>query len=234
MLLNGFVTTGPRPTSRRERLDRRRKEIEVVGVPGERSDVVPAAFVELGVQRRGVCNVHLGRVLLELRGVDVEATVRHDAAFVERVLVGMTQRDELVVLREIGEVEACGPSDEVDTDVAGVPQRPAQLLQFLTSRCAVESAESDVDRVDRATTEQFDDVVARAFQREDALDDSRVIGRNCDPAVVTEKIGSVQQTDVQHVALDPFAAVEQAAQLAQLAPTRHAARPARSHGTALI
>ena len=41
---------------------------------------------------------------------------------------------------------------------------------------------------------------------------------------VAEKIGRVQHVDVQGVALDPFAAIDQPAQSAQLARRRHAAR----------
>ena len=42
-----------------------------------------------------------------------------------------------------------------------------------------------------------------------------VIGRQADAALVAQEIGGVQQVDVQRVALDPLAAVEEPAQLAQ-------------------
>ena len=57
--------------------------------------------------------------------------------------------------------------------------------------------------------------VADLLQLEAALHDVGVVARHLDRALVAEEIGRVQHVDVQRVALDPFAAIEQPAQVAQ-------------------
>ena len=71
------------------------------------------------------------------------------------------------------------------------------------------------------------------FSRSPTLDDRRVVGGHLDRAGVAEEVRRVQQVDVQRVALDPLAAVEQPAQQPDLLRNRYAAgvldRQARAH-----
>ena len=54
------------------------------------------------------------------------------------------------------------------------------------------------------------------FSLRPRLDDVRVVGRHLDRVGVAQEVGGVEHIDVQGVALDPLAAVEQAAQGAEL------------------
>jgi len=48
-----------------------------------------------------------------------------------------------------------------------------------------------------------------------ALDDLAAVGGHREAALVAEEVGGVEQEDVQHVALDPLAAVEEPAKVAE-------------------
>ena len=74
---------------------------------------------------------------------------------------------------------------------------------------AVEAADPHVDRVDLATADQRHQVVARALQRQPALDRLWGVARELDGAVVPEEVGRMEHVDVEGVALDPLAAVEE-------------------------
>lgn len=80
----------------------------------------------------------------------------------------------------------------------------------------MEAADADVDGVDGAAAEQFHDGVAGLLEPE-ALLDMRAVGTSeADDAVGSEEVRGMQHVDVQGLALDPFAAVEQPAQRGQL------------------
>ena len=66
--------------------------------------------------------------------------------------------------------------------------------------------------MDRAAAEDIEDVVADLLELEPALDDVAMVPGEVDRARVPEEIRRMEQIDVERVALDPFAAVEQAAQ----------------------
>ena len=69
--------------------------------------------------------------------------------------------------------------------------------------------------MDRPTADQLDQLVADLLEVEAALHQVAVVGGQLDGAVVAEEVGGVQQVDVQRVALDPLAAVEEAAQVGE-------------------
>ena len=73
--------------------------------------------------------------------------------------------------------------------------------------------------MDRASAEQRDDFVARFFELKTALHGVAVVLGHVDGAFVAKEIGRVQQVDVQRVALDPFAAVDQPPQCAEWTST---------------
>ena len=64
---------------------------------------------------------------------------------------------------------------------------------------------------------------------------SPMVARHRDGVRVAEEVGRVQQVDVQRVALDPLAAVEEAPQRAELSVDDHAERVLdRVHGAHLV
>ncbi len=89
--------------------------------------------------------------------------------------------------------------------------------------------------MDLAPADEVHDVVAGFLHLEPAAHGVAVVARHVDRALVAEEIGRVQHVDVQHVALDPFAAIEQPPQLAQRPGDRDAERVLhRMHGAHLV
>ena len=62
-----------------------------------------------------------------------------------------------------------------------------------------------------AATDHLHHPVAGLLRAETAFDQAAVRLRQLDRVLQAEEVGRVQQVGVQHVALDPLAAVEQAA-----------------------
>ncbi len=87
----------------------------------------------------------------------------------------------------------------------------------------MEAAEPDVDGVDGAPAELFEDRVARLLDAQPPLHVGALGAGELDRAVHAEEVRGVQQMDVQDLALDPLAAVQQPPQRRQLSADRHAA-----------
>jgi hypothetical protein len=83
----------------------------------------------------------------------------------------------------------------------------------------VEAADAHVDRVDGAAADRGEDLIA-GLQRQAPLDHGAVVLGHVDGAGVAEEVRRVQQVDVQGVAGDPLAAVQQAAQVRKRAVDR--------------
>ena len=120
-----------------------------------------------------------------------------------------------MVVVEVGVLEAGHPVHCGQRVVAGPAQRLDERAQLRPARYQVESADLHVDRVDRPAAEQGQQFVARLLDRKAALDDRPVIAGQLHRARVPEEVRRVQQVDVQRVALDPFAAVQQPAQVGE-------------------
>ena len=82
---------------------------------------------------------------------------------------------------------------------------------------AVEAADAKVDGVDGPAADELDELVADFLEIEAPLNDRPVVGRQLDGAVVAEEIGRMEQVDVQRVALDPLAAVDEATEVSERA-----------------
>ena len=165
------------------------------------------------MQRRRVRYLLLDHVVLELRRGERQATGGGDRAPLDGVLPGRDQGQHLVVVMEVGELEPGRPAHGVQCLV----QRDAQLLgqggHLGPGRCPVEAAHPDVDRMDRPAADQLHDRVAGLLQRQPPLDQVAAVFGEGERAGVAEEVGGMQQVDVQGVALDPLAAVEQAAKI---------------------
>ncbi len=72
------------------------------------------------------------------------------------------------------------------------------------------------------------DPVAKPLDAQAALDHVRMIRGQLDRTWVAEEVGGMQQVDVQCVALDPFAAVEEASQAANLRVDRTPKRSSKA------
>ena len=157
--------------------------------------------------------MHLGEVLVVFADVDVEAPVGHHAAGGDRVVGRVAQRDELVVVIEVREREACHPDDGLQCELAGLVQPGAQAVGVAPVRRAVEAADADVDRVHGAAADDIHQPVPGLLQLQAPLQQLRAVLGHVQAAFVTEEVRRVQQVDVQGVALDPLAAVDEPAQV---------------------
>jgi hypothetical protein len=75
----------------------------------------------------------------------------------------------------------------------------------------------------RPAAHELDELVSGLLERQPALHLGSVLGGHLDGTLVAEEVGSVQHVLVQGVALDPLAAVDQAAQRVQRAVHFHSA-----------
>ncbi len=112
----------------------------------------------------------------------------------------------------VGDVESRDPLHGGQGGVAGPAQRLGQGGDGVGVRSAVEAADPDVDRVDGPAADGLHDQVARALEAEAPLHRDPVPFGQLDRVGAAEEVGCVEQVDVEGVALDPFAAVEQPAE----------------------
>jgi hypothetical protein len=205
----------------------------IQAVPGHRADQVGPVPGQHRVQRRGVRHLELGKVPVVVPGLDVQTAAGDDPVAHDRVPGGVAQRDELVVGAELREAERRHPADRVQRRLAGPLQLAGEPAQITGVRGAVEAADPDVDRVHRAPADHLHQPVTRLLHAQAPFQDLRVVAGHVDAALVAEEVGRVQQVDVQHVALDPFAAVQQPAQRVHRLGHRDSAGvldgPARAH-----
>ena len=163
-------------------------------------------------------------LLLEVRGRELAAAGGHHCPALDRVAARLPQRQHLVPDRQIGEVEAGHPPDSLQ----GVVQRGTQLAgkrnQITARGHRVEPADLHVDRMYGPAADGLHDRVAGPPERQTTLDEITVVTRQLDSSRIAEEIRRVQQVDVQRVAGDPLAAVQQPAQVGDRPVDGHPAR----------
>ena len=129
----------------------------------------------------------------------------------DRVLARLPQRDELVVALEVGEVEARPSSATVSSAASRAHSSSARRAPAArAARRPVEAADAHVDRVDLAAADDASSARCRSSSAAARVSTrSRRVARQLDRAVEAEEVGRVEHVDVQRVALDPLAAVEE-------------------------
>ena len=165
----------------------------------------------------------LGEVLVVVLDGDVEPAVRDDPPAVDRVLAGMVERDQLVVLRVVGEVEARGDADGLEGDLPSTLQRPDERRELALSGRPVPAADLDVDGVHLAPADHGHELVPAFLSSRRARHDLGVVAGEVERALVSQEVGCVEHEDVQGVALDPLSAVEEPPERAKLAADLDAA-----------
>ena len=213
MLRNGLRHGGSRPASRAasRASGESRSPLSAKRASGPQRYVPPLA--QARVERVRALDVLLVEVLVVLararcRGPRSE-TIRPRSIAYSSGCESATSSQSTVAL---GEVEAGRPADRLERGLARALERLDERAQLAPRRRAVEAADADVDRVDLAAADERHHVVAGLLQREPALDRRRRVAGELDRAVVAEEVGRVEHVDVERVALDPLAAVEEAAQ----------------------
>ena len=160
----------------------------------------------------GPSHVLFNNELGELSSTQVQPIGGRRPSRLDGIAVRLAQGHEAVVAFDIWKIEARHPLDGGQSLVPGPEQRVCQGRDGLSRRCAVEAADSDIYRVNRAAAHDLHDQVSCALEVQTTLDCSPVALGQLYGIGATEKVGRVQEIDVKGVALDPFAAVKQPAQ----------------------
>ena len=149
MLRNGLRSDGSRPASRGLARERR----ELVGgerEARERAAQVRAALAELRVERVRARHVLLDEVFVVIGARRCRGRGWRRSAAVDRVFAGLVERDELVVLLVVREVEARRDLHRRERDLARTLKLLDQRRELSLARRAVQAADPDVDRMDLA------------------------------------------------------------------------------------
>ena len=133
----------------------------------------------------------------------------------------MLDADKVVVDLEIREIEAGDQAERVDGGLEPPLEIGEKLLKRVFPGRAVEATHGHVDRVDRPASEHLEQLVADLLHPQALLDYVSMIGGQADAAFVAQEIGGMQQVDVQRMALDPFGAVKEPSELADLERDGH-------------
>ncbi len=161
-------------------------------------------------------HVPLLEIPLVVRHVDDFAGGRGDLSFVHRVFIGMDQRHHAVRPLVGWKVETRYPARDVDGRLQSPLEVGNQRGQFVGPRRSMKAPHRDVDRMNRPATKHFQQAIPMFFQPQAAIDLVGKVAGKRQTALVPQEIGRVQQVHVQNVALDPFPAIQQATQPANL------------------
>ena len=209
---------GRRPPPRRRR-GRATKALEVQAIARQRPDQIRAALARSRLQRVRALDV----ALLEMRVIFGGAmssplfeTMR--PSFKADIRRGGSAQRTRSRGRQSGKSK---PATQRTVSSAASRARFSGSFSAASSRLrgdAIEAADAHVDRMDLAPAEQAHQVSLPVFfsSRPRSHDVGMVAG-HFDRAGVAEEIRRVQHVDVQRVALDPLAAIEQPAQVADRA-----------------
>ena len=167
------------------------------------------------VQSRRTRDLLLFEMIVVIARGDIEAFVREDPALVERVFVRGAKRDELVIAFAVREVEACDPPHGSQCGVARPFERLRDCRQVAPARRLVEAAYPHIDGMNLAPAQQGHQLIAGLLESKAALHHAGMGARHLDRPLEAEEVRRVRQVDVQCVAFDPFAAIEQPPQVAQ-------------------
>ncbi len=170
------------------------------------------ALTQPGMKRGGMLDVLLDEVRGVVLRTDVEAAARDQPAALDGVGLRVRQRDELVVLLELGKWQSGGEPHSVSRESPNLLERTHHGFELATPRGPVEPAYPDVDRVDLAASDDLHQLVADSFQPQGTLDHRAVLLGHLQRARVTEEVGRMQHEHVQRVALNPLTAVQEATQ----------------------
>ena len=149
----------------------RREPVAAQRVARERPAEVDAAVGAARVECVRALDVLFGEVLVVLRWERCRGrgrTTMRPSSIAYVALLG--QRNELTGNLAFGEVEARRPAHRLERRFACALERIDERAQLRARRRAIEAADAHVDRMDLATADQREDLVARLLQREPALD----------------------------------------------------------------
>ena len=145
--LERVAADGAEPGAPRESLYRCRQAIEVERVACERSDEIGTTPLHRRMQSGRMRDLPLLELRLVVGDIDIDVAIRHQPSLIDRVFVGMAQRDELVIPLERWKRKSRDPAHETDGELACVCEAFLDGRQLRSARRSIEPAGLDVDGV---------------------------------------------------------------------------------------
>ena len=164
------------------------------------------------MQRGGARDLLLDRQRGETGRVGVQPFRGRDPAGLDGVGVLSMQGHEAIVGLDIGKLERRHPLGRRQGCVPGPPQGLGQGEHGRPVGSTVEAAHPNVDWVDRAPSDGLHEQVADALELQAPFHRRPVERGELHGVLATEEVRCMEQVDVQGMALDPLAAVQQPAQ----------------------
>src|SRR6266702_6751546 len=158
----------------------------------------------------------LDEVILVLPDWNIQTLIRNQHSLVKGILVRVPKSHELIVLLKVRERQLRHPAHRLQRYLTSQLELLHQRPELLFFRNLVKPAHAHIDRMDLSSADERHDGIARLLHLQSAFDEIGIILRHAYRVGIAEKVRRVQHVDVQGMALDPFAAVEQPAQGAQL------------------
>jgi len=200
-----------------------RQTIEIQAIAGQRADMICTALLDIRMKRVGVLDMFLNEIIFILLQRNIDPFTGDDPSLTERILFGMAERDKFILLFKVGELQLRAPPDGLESRFLRPGELINERLQFGNGGSPVKAADADIDGMDFPSADDVHDFVADFLEFQCVLDDGLMIPGHSDRIFVPEKIGSVQKINMEGMAFDPFTAIEETPEFAQLAIDRNSA-----------
>ena len=187
----------------------RRQPVGAERVPSERAAEIRASVRATGMERVRALDMLLEEVPVVLFDADVEPAVGDDAPALDRVGTRLGECDQLALDGTLRKLEPGCPANRLQRGFTRPLERLDELAQLALPRRAVETADLHVHGMDLAAADDDHQLVARLLEGQSPLHDVGVLARHLHRPGVAEEVGRVEHVDVERVALDPLAAVEE-------------------------
>src|SRR5215212_7673209 len=145
---------------------------------------------------------------------DIETVSGNNPPLVHRVFGGVTESNEATVALISWRIEAGYQVDRSKGDLQRPGERSLDCPDLVSSERPRKATNPDGNGMDRPPSNQLHELVAGLLEREPGFDRGPMIAGELEAARIAEEVRKVQQVDVQRMAFDPLAAVEEAAESA--------------------
>src|SRR5271157_2001455 len=140
------------------------------------------------MKRGRVRHLTLDELGLVIGGGNVQTRRGDDPSGIHWVFVRMAESHELVVADKFRKREARCPAQRFDRLIARMLQRLGRRRQFGAARNSIEPADARIYRMDLATSEQTQELIAGLLERQRALHRVAMIARHRDRIRVAEEV----------------------------------------------
>src|SRR5579863_7460509 len=153
---------------------------------------------------------------------NIQTLVGYQAALIKGILIRVPQSHEFIIPLKCWKRQLCDPTHCCQRGFTSPLELLSKRQKCLFCRDFIEATDTHIDRVYLSPSQKGNDSVPCLFHLETALDNIRIILRQTYNIGIAQKVGGMEHIDMQRVAFNPLAAVEQSAQGAKLPVNHHA------------